>query len=96
MGLTLEDWASVKKTAEGLLYRNRKMIEASPDGLYAFFAEKDLMGGGTGLLVRAAYERGYPIEAYVVGETGDVTLFGSLDGVRSDPDLIAAIDAAMP
>lgn len=86
------DWATSRGRA-GVYHRDFHMVENS-DRVLAFFATDAEMNGGTGHVVKAAMDRGVPVEAYALDETGSMYLLGSDDGndervrLSSRPDLL--------
>jgi hypothetical protein len=63
---------------EGVYHRDYALVEAATR-VIAFFTLDGFMTGGTGHVVKAAMDRGIPVEAYALTDDGRVILLGGTD-----------------
>lgn len=64
---------------QAVYHRDYDLVESS-SAVYAFFDTDNEMEGGTGHVVKAALDRGIPVEAYSITPEDEVRLIGSDDG----------------
>lgn len=75
-------WHAMPTSAAGRagVYRRDYTMVEQACRVVAFFAPEREMEGGTGHIVKAALDRGIPVEAYGLTEEGDLELIGSDEG----------------
>lgn len=79
LGHVVRTWAAAGDGRSGVFKRDFEMVEAATR-VIAFFSPGREMEGGTGHVVKAALDRGIPVEAYGLDDAGSLELIGSDDG----------------
>ena len=86
---------------ESTFKRDYKMVEGA-DAVLAIFDPSAVMAGGTGHVVKAALDRGIPVEAYTFDPDGDLIYIGSDEGnpfrvqAHSRPDVLRSLWIEQP
>lgn len=78
-GRTIWTFPPSKGGRQAVYHRDYDLVESS-SAVYAFFDTDNEMEGGTGHVVKAALDRGIPVEAYSITPEDEVRLIGSDDG----------------
>lgn len=65
--------------------RDYRLVEES-ERVIAFFHPERVMEGGTGHVVKAALDRGIPVEAWTIRDDGELEAIGSDDGLVADEE----------
>lgn len=79
LGHIVRTWAPALPGRDSVFRRDFLMVEAA-NRVIAFFSPGQEMEGGTGHVVKAALDRGIPVEAYGLDDAGSLELIGSDDG----------------
>jgi hypothetical protein len=76
-GIPIERFASTEGGRAATYHRDYRLVEQS-DRIVAFFLRGQEMEGGTGHVVEAAIKKGATVEAWALGDDGEVTAIGSI------------------